>query len=82
MVLVAVICHGDSSGNLKSVDGTGWQISDIVGTLNDVKTLARKPKVFFVNACRGGKIPKEKNANLIHFFCHKNGSPIKIFRIS
>ncbi len=56
MVLLTVICHGDSSGNLMSTDGLGWQISDIVGTLNDVKTLAGKPKVFFVNACRGGRL--------------------------
>ncbi len=56
MVLVVFIGHGDENGYLHSIDGNGLAIHDLVGTLTDVQTLVGKPKAFFVNACRGGKL--------------------------
>ncbi len=55
MVVIVIISHGDSQGNIKSVEGNGISIYHLIGTLNDVKTLVGKPKAIFVNACRGGK---------------------------
>ncbi len=61
MVAVNVIAHGNSYGFLKPAGETGqftgWNIYDVVGTLSDVKALLGKPKLFFVNACRGCKYP-------------------------
>ncbi len=57
MVAFNYVGHGTEHGILTSADGQGCglQISDIVGTLTDVKCLVGKPKLLFLNACRGGK---------------------------
>ncbi len=56
LVAVNIIAHGDSYGHLKAADSPiGWHLPDIVGYLSDVRTLGEKPKLFFVNACRGCK---------------------------
>ncbi len=55
MVAFNFLGHGTEHGVLKSADGlgNGLQIGDIVGTLTDVKSLVGKPKLLFLNACRG-----------------------------
>ncbi len=55
IVVINVIAHGTDTGFIQSIDGLGWHIEDLIGTLNDVPTLVGKPKVFFINTCRGGK---------------------------
>ena len=52
-----MIAHGTQDGWLKSAeeDGGGLHINDILGSLKDVKTLQGKPKVLFIDACRGSK---------------------------
>ena len=57
MVVLNVISHGTSDGLLKSTEegGFGLHIQDIIGTLRDVKTLQGKPKLLFINTCRGSE---------------------------
>ena len=58
MVAVNIIAHGSEGGKLlRSAQrgGRGWYIDDIVGALKDNKALIGKPKLLFINACRGGK---------------------------
>ena len=57
MVAFNIITHGSNDGWLRSADkeGVGLHVDDIVGTLTDVETLRGKPKILFLNACRGGK---------------------------
>ena len=58
MVAFNIITHGSKDGWLRSADkeGEGLHTHDIVGTLTDVETLRGKPKLLFLNACRGGKM--------------------------
>ncbi len=59
MVIVNIIAHGSEGGKLlrsAQPGGRGWYIDDIVGALKDNKALVGKPKVLFINACRGGKV--------------------------
>ena len=55
MVLVHILAHGTRNGSLKSTDGEGWHISDIIGTLSDVPTLVGKPKVLFISTFKERK---------------------------
>ena len=54
LFVLVVIAHGNVQGWLKSIDGQGWNIDDIVGTLSDIETLIGMPKLVFINSCRGG----------------------------
>ncbi len=58
MVAFNIISHGSKDGWLRSADseGEGLHVHDVIGTLTDVETLRGKPKLLFLNACRGGKI--------------------------
>ena len=55
MVAVNILTHGSEDGWLRPVNnqGHGWYTPDIVGEMSDVETLFGKPKLFFINACRG-----------------------------
>ena len=57
MVAFIIVTHGSKDGWLRSAEkeGVGLHVDDIVGTLNDVETLRGKPKLLFLNACRGGR---------------------------
>ena len=57
MVALNIITHGTDDGWLKPVNkqGIGWYILEIVAAISDVESLLNKPKLFFVNACRGSK---------------------------
>ncbi len=57
MVAFNIITHGTRDGWLRSADdqGDGLHVHDIMGTLSDVESLQGKPKLLFVNACRGSK---------------------------
>ena len=57
MVAFNIITHGTRDGWLRSADdqGDGLHVHDIMGTLSDVESLRGKPKLLFVNACRGSK---------------------------
>ena len=55
MAIVHFMAHGISSGFLRSTDGNGLQISDLIGTLTDVTTLAGKPKLFFISTFKERK---------------------------
>ena len=56
MAVVNIIAHGTKEGFVRAAwDGHGWFLPDVIGTLSDVKELSGKPKLFFVNACRGCK---------------------------
>ncbi len=53
MVVMVVISHGNET-KLFSVDGDGWEIKDLQGTLCDIEALMGCPKLLFLQACRGG----------------------------
>ncbi len=57
MLAVHIIAHGNKDGILRPADdyGHGMLIADLVGSVCDVQELKRKPKLFFINGCRGGK---------------------------
>ena len=59
MMILAVITHGDRQEWLYSADKPnrikGWHIQDLVYSLCTIKTLLGKPKVLFLQACRGSK---------------------------
>ncbi len=56
MVAVNIITHGSEEGWLRPAgEGHGWFTSDIIGELSDVQSLLDKPKLFFINACRGSE---------------------------
>ncbi len=57
MVAFNFIGHGTEYGMLRTANrlGNGLLVDDIVGTLTDVKALVGKPKLLFLNACRGCK---------------------------
>ena len=58
MVVLHTITHGTKEGILCSVenDGQGLLTSDLIGSICDLDILRGKPKLFFINACRGGRI--------------------------
>lgn len=51
-----VMSHGSSGDLIYGVDGTTIKVHDIVKYFNDQNCvgLRGKPKLFFINACRGG----------------------------
>ncbi len=55
MFALCILTHGTEDGWLRPVHdaGHGWYLPDIIGTISDVKELSGKPKLFFINACRG-----------------------------
>ncbi len=57
MLAVHIIAHGNKDGIVRPADdyGHGLLIADLVGSVCDVQELKGKPKLFFINACRGGK---------------------------
>ncbi len=57
MLAVHIITHGTRDGTLRPDDdsGHGLLIADLVGSVCDVEELKGKPKIFFINACRGGE---------------------------
>ncbi len=54
VLVIHAITHGERGESLKSIDGMGLTIDDILGTLNDIPILQKIPKLFFPNMCRGG----------------------------
>ena len=62
MMALHIITHGTKDGILRPGGnaGYGMLIQDLVGSVCDVNELKGKPKMFFINACRGGKNFKRK----------------------
>jgi len=54
---MAISSHG-SSDNIIYLNDTHTDLNFFVDPIKSNKTLAQKPKLFFVNACRGGKFAK------------------------
>ncbi len=52
MVYVHILAHGTSSGFIKSTDGNGIHINDLIGTLTDIPTLNGKPKLVFITTVK------------------------------
>ncbi len=54
MFVLLAICHGDSEENLMDKDGhPAWNTNDLASELSAVESLAGKPKVLIIQACRG-----------------------------
>jgi len=52
--LVLVISHGTSDNFLQDRNGTRtWNIESLITEVSDIPTLVGKPKLFFIEACRG-----------------------------
>ncbi len=57
MFILTIIAHGNKEGHLMDVTGKkGWLIDELVGDVSDGETLTGKPKIFFIQSCRGGKL--------------------------
>ena len=52
-VIVAILSHGEN-GQIYGTDAKLINVSDLVGYFKDCESLAGKPKLFFLQACRGG----------------------------
>ncbi len=59
MMILTVITHGDRQEWLYSADKPdrkkGWHIQELVYSLCNIETLQGRPKVLFLQACRGSK---------------------------
>ncbi len=68
MVVVNILSHGGGGGHVCATDKKhGLHVPDLVGTLTDVKALYGKPKIFFFNACRGGRCTLTMSGSLDAF---------------
>jgi hypothetical protein len=54
-VLVFIMSHG-TDGKIKGTDGQEVHLNDFIDPFKTIKSLKDKPKMFFVNACRGDKM--------------------------
>jgi hypothetical protein len=56
-VVVCILSHG-MPGKIYTVDGELIPINDLTAAFNgqNAKHLIGKPKLFFIQACRGGKV--------------------------
>ena len=54
-VLLFIMSHG-TDGQIKGTDGQDVHLNDFIDPFKTIKSLKDKPKMFFVNACRGDKM--------------------------
>ena len=71
-LLVAVLTHVDSSGRLTDSNGTSYLQSKLWEPFletdpTQVSTLTGKPKIFIIQACRGGKVSLHKLENSLNY---------------
>eukprot|EP00731_Ephydatia_muelleri_P004102 Em0002g278a len=55
--VLCLMSHGEE-GVILGVDGDEFKIHDIYGIVGECKNLSNKPKMVFVQACRGDEVPK------------------------
>ncbi|CAB4002829.1 caspase-8-like isoform X2 [Paramuricea clavata] len=55
-VIVVILTHGESPDKLQGVDGEYVALDDLLLPFNYNPTLVGKPKIFFIQACRGRKL--------------------------
>ena len=55
-VIVVILTHGESPDKLQGVDGEYVALDDLLLPFNYNPTLVGKPKIFFIQACRGRKV--------------------------
>lgn len=53
-VIITIMTHGGSGDRLIASDGAEFSLKDMSRPFKDTRTLRGKPKVFFIQACRGG----------------------------
>ncbi|KAJ8726105.1 hypothetical protein PYW07_000803 [Mythimna separata] len=54
-ICVTILTHGDKGGKILAADRS-YQLSEVMDIFGKQKTLINKPKLFFVQACRGGNM--------------------------
>ena len=53
---LTIISHGTGNNDIMDRNHEkGWNIEYLIDEISDVVTLHGKPKLFFIEACRGGK---------------------------
>jgi hypothetical protein len=52
-VIFFIMSHGHENGKILASDESEVNLNDLIQPFKHVKTLAQKPKLFFVQACRG-----------------------------
>lgn len=70
--LVALMAHGGPQGQLLGADGQRVQPEMLVQELSCCRALQGRPKIFLLQACRGGKRPCLKPT---HLPWHSSASP-------
>ena len=56
-LFITIICHGNRNGELMDTDQQrAWHLEDFIADLSLVMTLNGRPKVLFVQSCRGGTL--------------------------
>jgi hypothetical protein len=64
-VLIFIMSHG-TDGKIFGTDGEEVHLNDFVDPFKTIKSLKDKPKMFFVNACRGNKmVPTHDHMKLV-----------------
>lgn len=76
--MIFVLTHGDSKGKLSAKDGE-FNVEDLYNPFIKTSSLNGKPKLFFLQACRGsftdvGVLAKTTETNQLDDFIDSNGS--------
>jgi len=83
-LIIFIMSHGDKSKIISS-DSEEIDLSEFITPLKRNASLKSKPKVFFIQACRGGKEmtandgdgPSQSSSNIVHsrYYDHEHRSP-------
>ena len=58
--VLCVMSHGEDGDILLGTDGETFQLNTIYRIVGNCKLLSKKPKMIFIQACRGGGVPQTK----------------------
>ena len=71
MFLLTVICHGNKEGKLMDTDGNPtWDTEELAKEISELDSLKGKPKIFFIQASRGGEYLLRGEGSKSGFYSH------------